>query len=170
MCLGAQTDQLPTSTFWTVSGCLVSGLLTQRRRSCGEAHDLTLRLRHAVSVGSVRCARRLSACARPNRATHNARSHLALSRFSSGRPAPAPRCKGISLHLAAPCTEVQRTSLYERIRLQAFLGWIRNSLSLVWVVWSPFPLSMDHRWKDALNNLHKLSVLELPGILGILES
>ena len=25
-------------------------------------------------------------------------------------------------------------------------------------------------WKDALNNLHKLSVLELPGILGILES
>ena len=32
---------------------------------------------------------------------------LHLSRFSSGRPAPAPRCKGISLHLAAPCIEVQ---------------------------------------------------------------
>ena len=41
------------------------------------------------------------------RATHNARSQLALSRFSSGRPTPAPRCKGISLHRTAPCTEVQ---------------------------------------------------------------
>ena len=49
---------------------------------------------------------RIGCCSR-SRATHNARSHLALSRFSSGRPAPAPRCKCISLHLAAPCTEVQ---------------------------------------------------------------
>ena len=47
------------------------------------------------------CVRRLT------RATHNARSHLALSRFSSGRPAPALRCKRNPLHRAAPCTEVQ---------------------------------------------------------------
>jgi hypothetical protein len=55
-------------------------------------------------VGTVPAAGSVRAC---TRATHNARSHLALSRFSSGRPAPAPRCKGISLHLAAPCTRVQ---------------------------------------------------------------
>ena len=85
VCLGAQTDQLPTSTFWTVSGILVSGLLTQRRRSCGEAHDLTLRLRHAVSVGSVRCARRLSPCARPKVRYKSMRAHAASDLLACAR-------------------------------------------------------------------------------------
>ena len=41
-------------------------------------------------------------------------------------------------------------------------------------VWAPFPLSMDHRWKDALNNLHETVSAGItrnpgnPGILGIL--
>ena len=85
VCLGAQTDQLPASTFWTVSGDLVSGLLTQRRRSCGEAHDLTLRLRHAVSVGSVRCARRLSPCARPKVRYKSMRAHAASDLLACAR-------------------------------------------------------------------------------------
>ena len=85
MCLGAQTDQLPTSTFWTVSGGLVSGLLTQPRRSCGEAHDLTLRMRHAVSVGSVRCARRLSPCACPKVRYKSMRAHAASDLLACAR-------------------------------------------------------------------------------------
>ena len=54
------------------------------------------------------------------RATHNARSQLALSRFSSGRPTPAPRCKGISLHRTAPCTaRCRRTSLHRHRRCES---------------------------------------------------
>ena len=79
----ANTKKMPT--FWTVSGGLVSGLLTQSRRSCGEAHDLTLRLRHAVSVGSVRCARRLSPCARPKVRYKLMRAHAASDLLACAR-------------------------------------------------------------------------------------
>ena len=109
VCLGAQTDQLPRSTFWTVSGGLVSGLLTQRRRSCGEAHDLTLRLRHAVSVGSVRCARRLSPCARPKvryreltpRATYS-HAHGKHARYLGATSCPSDHTCGHPLPRVCP--------------------------------------------------------------------
>ena len=56
---------------------VVQGQSRQALMSWREAHDLTLRLRHAVSVGSVRCARRLSPCARPKVRYKSMRAHAA---------------------------------------------------------------------------------------------